>query len=114
MSSAIDFAVRGFADGTQYGQVAGPDQSTFIQTSAGDSLSLNLDADEPWPIWFKSPDGTVVSLSQRPGDAVAYLGCQTPHWREPYPGTSCAQVFLHYVFAFGGRAYAYFDKKRVR
>ncbi|MCZ8154067.1 MAG: RTX toxin, partial [Rhodobacteraceae bacterium] len=43
MSSAIDFAVRGFAGGTQYGQVAGPDQSTFIQTAAGDSLSLNLD-----------------------------------------------------------------------
>ncbi len=78
------------------------------------SLSLNLDADDPWPIWFKSPDGTAVSISQRPGDAVVYLGCQTPHWREPYPGTSCAQVFLHYVFAFGDRAYAYFDKKRTR
>ena len=59
-------------------------------------------------------DGTAVSISQRPGDAVVYLGCQTPHWREPYPGTSCAQVFLHYVFAFGDRAYAYFDKKRTR
>ena len=42
MSSAIDFAVRSSAGGTQYGQVAGPDQSTFIQTAAGDSLSLNL------------------------------------------------------------------------
>jgi hypothetical protein len=78
------------------------------------SLSLNLDADEPWPIWFKPPDGQVVAIAQQPGDAVLYLGCQTPHWREPYTGQSCAQVFLHYVFAFGDRAYAYFDKKRFR
>ncbi len=78
------------------------------------SLSLNLDADEPWPIWFKSPDGRAVSVAQQPGDAVMYLGCQTPHWREPYTGQGCTQVFLHYVFAFGDRAYAYFDKKRTR
>ena len=76
------------------------------------SLSLNLDADQQWPIWFKSPDGRTVQVLQRPGDAVMYLGCQTPHWRDTYLGHSCVQVFLHYVFAFGDRAYAYFDKKR--
>ena len=42
MSSAIDFAVRTAAGGTTYGHVAGPGESTFIQSGLGDSLSLNL------------------------------------------------------------------------
>ena len=42
MSMAIDFAVRNVAGGTTYGQVSGPDQGNFIQTGAGDSISLNL------------------------------------------------------------------------
>jgi hypothetical protein len=78
------------------------------------SLTLNLDADEAWPIWLKTPDGESVSVRLQPGDAVMYLGCQTPHWRDPFEGQFCSQVFLHYVFAFGTRSYAYFDKKRVR
>ena len=78
------------------------------------SLSLNLDADQPLRIWFKSSDGRAVSVAPQPGDAVLYLGCQTPHWREPYSGQACTQVFLHYVFAFGHRVSACFDKKRTR
>lgn len=78
------------------------------------SLTLNLDADEPWPIWLKTPAGEAVSVRLQPGDAVMYLGCHTPHWREPFEGRFCTQVFMHYVFAFGNRAYAYFDKQRVR
>lgn len=78
------------------------------------SLTLNLDADQPWPIWLKTPDGQSVSVNQQPGDALMYLGCRTPHWREPFEGRFCAQVFMHYVFAFGDRAYAYFDKQRTR
>ncbi len=77
------------------------------------SLTLNLDADEPWPIWLKTPAGEAVSVRQQPGDAVMYLGCRTPHWREPLVGQFCTQVFIHYVFSFGHRAYAYFDKKRT-
>jgi hypothetical protein len=78
------------------------------------SLTLNLDADEPWPILLKSRDGETVTVCQQPGDAIVYLGCQTPHWREPFKGHLCTQVFLHYVYSFGARAYTYFDKKRVR
>jgi hypothetical protein len=78
------------------------------------SLSLNLDADVPWPIWLKTPTGESVSICLQPGDAVMYLGCQTPHWRDQFEGQFCTQVFLHYVFAFGNRSYAYFDKNRVR
>jgi alkylated DNA repair dioxygenase AlkB len=78
------------------------------------SLTLNLDADQAWPIWLQTPDGQSVSVRQQPGDALMYLGCQTPHWREPFEGRFCTQVFLHYVFAFGARAHAYFDKQRAR
>jgi hypothetical protein len=78
------------------------------------SLTINLDTDEPWPIWLKTCDGETVSVVQEQGDALIYLGCQTPHWREPFNGKHCTQVFLHYVFSFGSRAYAYFDKQRIR
>ena len=42
MVSAINFAVRSFAGGTQRGSVAGDAQSNFIQIGSGDSVSLNL------------------------------------------------------------------------
>ena len=42
MVSAINFAVRDFAGGTQHGTVAGDTQSNFIQVGSGDSVSLNL------------------------------------------------------------------------
>ena len=42
MVSAINFAVRNFAGGTQHGSVAGDAQGNFIQVGSGDSVSLNL------------------------------------------------------------------------
>lgn len=42
MVSAIEFAVRDFAGGTQLGNVAGEGQGNFIQVGSGDSVSLNL------------------------------------------------------------------------
>ncbi len=42
MVSAINFAVRNFAGGTQHGAVAGDAQGNFIQVGSGDSVSLNL------------------------------------------------------------------------
>ena len=67
MSSAIDFAVRGSAGATQYGQVAGPDQSTFIQTAAGDSISLNLD---PSSIIGYTRDGTDLVIELADGRVI--------------------------------------------
>lgn len=78
------------------------------------SLTLNLEADEVWPIQLRAPDGKVVSVRQKPGDALVYLGCQLPHWRDAFAGRCCTQVFLHYVLAFGSRTHAYFDKQRSR
>lgn len=42
MVSAIEFAVRSSAGGTQHGTVAGEGQGNFIQVGSGDNVSLNL------------------------------------------------------------------------
>jgi len=75
------------------------------------STTLNLGG-EPWPIFidgtgadsvideYKSiikpnaPKGTKVLLDV--GDMLVYSGCELEHWREPFEGNTCGQVFLHY------------------
>jgi len=74
------------------------------------STTLNLGGDE-WPIFIeKDPKkggliegrgyvsdhtkGTKVTL--KPGDMLVYKGAILEHWREPFDGTDCGQVFLHY------------------
>jgi hypothetical protein len=76
------------------------------------SITLNLFKDRDWPIFIKTPDGTEVSVELDPGDAMMYLGTRAEHWREPFPGGICTQVFLHYVFANGKNAWAFFDKNK--
>ena len=55
------------------------------------STTMNLGGDD-WPI-FLEPD-IKVNLNQ--GDMLIYRGCDLEHWREPFEGEDCAQVFLHY------------------
>ena len=75
------------------------------------STTINLGGD-PWPIYidptgenyvideFKeihkpnAPKGIAVNLE--PGDMLIYSGCELEHWREPFTGEICGQVFLHY------------------
>jgi len=73
------------------------------------STTMNLGGDE-WPIYLEAkknvgtPDdgfpaqtnnkGTKVIL--KPGDMLVYKGMILEHWREPFNGEDCAQVFLHY------------------
>ena len=75
------------------------------------STTLHLGGD-PWTIFldptgadyvideFKeihkpnAPKGTPVDLEV--GDMLVYSGCDLEHWREPFEGEHCAQVFLHY------------------
>ena len=33
----------------------------------------------------------------KPGDMLVYEGAKFEHWREPFTGTACIQLFLHYV-----------------
>ena len=66
----------------------------------------------PWPIFIdgtgannvineqqnlikpNAPAGTKVLLEV--GDMLVYSGCELEHWREPFEGEVCGQVFLHY------------------
>ena len=75
------------------------------------STTLNLGGD-PWPIFIdgtgadtvideyknihkpNAPAGTKVLLEV--GDMLVYSGCELEHWREPFEGQVCGQVFLHY------------------
>jgi len=75
------------------------------------STTLNLGGD-PWPIFIdgtgadnviderknlvkpNAPAGTKVLLEV--GDMLVYSGCELEHWREPFEGNICGQVFLHY------------------
>ena len=54
------------------------------------STTINLGGD-PWPIFI---EGTKVLLEV--GDMLVYSGCELEHWREPFDGNICGQVFLHY------------------
>ena len=74
------------------------------------STTLNLGG-ENWPIFLSPnenvgiPNGkeiTTVSKSKgiqvnlKPGDMLIYRGNELEHWREPFQGEDCCQVFLHY------------------
>ena len=41
-----------------------------------------------------APEGSKVLLEI--GDMLVYSGCELEHWREPFEGDVCGQVFLHY------------------
>ena len=77
------------------------------------SFTLNLAQDVDWPIYIRTPAGEDVAVDLEPGDAVMYLGCETDHWRERYTGNRHMQVFIHYVRAYGPRAYTFFNIART-
>ena len=62
------------------------------------STTMNLGGDA-WPIYLepsgkKNKKGKKIILN--PGDMLIYKGMELEHWREPFEGVDCAQVFLHY------------------
>ena len=54
------------------------------------STTINLGG-ESWSIFL---EGTEILLNI--GDMLIYKGCKLEHWREPFEGENCGQVFLHY------------------
>ena len=91
------------------------------------STTVHLGGDE-WPIYldptggnfvideFKqihkpgAPKGVRVDL--KIGDMLIYSGCELEHWREPFQGKVCSQVFLHYNHTNGPFATTnLFDKR---
>jgi len=93
------------------------------------STTLHLGGDE-WPIYMDptgadnilsggqtttivkpgAPKGTRIDL--KVGDMLIYSGCDLEHWREPFEGNVCSQVFLHYNHANGPYAKANLYDKR--
>tara|TARA_R100001129_G_scaffold184139_1_gene168307 strand:+ start:1425 stop:2120 length:696 start_codon:yes stop_codon:yes gene_type:complete len=62
------------------------------------SSTMNIGG-ELWPI-FLEPSGKRNQKGKKilltPGDLLIYSGCHLEHWREPFQGKNCAQVFFHY------------------
>lgn len=62
------------------------------------SCTMNLGGDN-WPIKLE-PSGEVgkegVTVNLNPGDMLVYKGTLLEHWREPFQGYDCGQVFMHY------------------
>tara|TARA_E500000318_G_scaffold88435_2_gene85670 strand:+ start:2264 stop:2917 length:654 start_codon:yes stop_codon:yes gene_type:complete len=67
------------------------------------SCTINLGGDR-WPI-FLEPSGETgkegVEVDLDPGDMLTYKGTLLEHWRDPFQGHDCGQVFLHYNDANG-------------
>lgn len=76
------------------------------------SLTVHLYGDKPWPIWVETPEGKSRCVVLNSGDALIYLGCVAPHWRDEYVGREYGQFFLHYVRSRGAFSKLYFDKAK--
>jgi|TARA_R100001463_G_scaffold92145_1_gene146873 hypothetical protein len=37
-----------------------------------------------------------IEIKLQPGDLLIYKGCELEHWRKPFKGQMCNQLFLHY------------------
>ena len=67
------------------------------------STTLNLGG-TIWPIYLEpsgEPNKKGTKIDLEPGDMLIYSGCELEHWREPFEGDICGQVFLHYNHANG-------------
>jgi len=75
------------------------------------STTLNLGG-EKWPIFLRDKKKT-HKVNLNPGDMLIYKGCILEHWREPFKGMHCAQVFLHYNNARKKNAIKFDNRKHV-
>lgn len=62
------------------------------------STTLRLGGD-PWTIYLESIEeaNKEVGVDLEIGDMLVYRGNELKHWREPFKGKECGQVFLHYT-----------------
>lgn len=59
------------------------------------STTMNLGGDS-WKIYLELKNKKTKSFELNPGDMLIYQGDKFKHWRKPFKGTACGQVFLHY------------------
>ena len=80
------------------------------------STTMNLGGDD-WPIYLE-PSGKEnlkgIEVNLKQGDMLIYRGCELEHWRNPFEGDVCGQVFLHYNHAEGKFAKSnYLDGRKM-
>ena len=78
--------------------LGGDEWPIFLDPSGQVTLSL-MKGDKENPVKPGAPKGVRVDL--KIGDMLIYAGCELEHWREPFEGNVCSQVFLHYNHANG-------------
>jgi len=74
------------------------------------SVTVNIGSDHDWDFFIKKPNGDIVKVNLKPGQAVIYLGMIAEHWRDEFKGNSYTQLFLHYVRSRGPYWDHYFDR----
>jgi uncharacterized protein (TIGR02466 family) len=92
------------------------------------SATIPIFTDKPWPIYMQKYDyekyGTEstswqdsaekeesANLILELGDVCFYEGTKMNHWREPFEGNECYQLFIHYVRKNGKYSDFEFDKR---
>lgn len=60
------------------------------------STTLRLGGD-PWTIYLRTKENEAQGINLNIGDMLVYKGNELEHWREPFEGEQCGQVFLHYT-----------------
>lgn len=97
------------------------------------SIHLSSNLKENWPFkletrtWYTNKkmkelwkEGEEVEILFNPGDAIIYMGCEVPHWRDPLKSrhnklsrifkkddTYYHQLFFYYIFSDGDRAHCF-------
>jgi len=93
------------------------------------SATVPIYYDKSWPIFMQkydfekypdTPTGHFESTQKekkkgvvlKPGDFCFYEGTKMNHWRLPYDGYECIQLFIHYVRKNGEYSSYKYDKRR--
>lgn len=58
------------------------------------STTLCLGGD-PWSFFYEL-NKKKIEVKFKPGDMLIYNGTEFLHWRKPFKGKQCVQIFLHY------------------
>ena len=85
----------------------GGDEWPIVLEPSGQGSWINIDLGN-----YKASNLKGIQIDLKPGDMLIYAGCELEHWREPFKGNICSQVFLHYNHANGPLAKTnLFDKR---
>ena len=83
--------------------LGGDEWPIYVDPTGADSVAVgpqkNNSREDPYKNENSAFEGIAVTLKQ--GDMMIYSGCEIDHWRTPFGGETCAQVFLHYNHADG-------------